>query len=120
MSKNIYEQIKVLQQQISALSRKVAKEPKVITTNTYTLLETDVNNIYTHISGCTVTVPEGIDVTHSSYHTGTVGSVTFVGEGAVAIDNTFSHNSSNGAFAVATLFLYGRDNYILGGNTQHI
>ncbi len=98
----------------------VAKAPKVVSTATYTLLETDVNNIYTNVAGCTITVPAGISLSHSSHHTCTANAdLTFDADGTT-INNWAGDNSSNGQYAVATLFQSSQDVFILGGNTKTV
>lgn len=92
--------------------------PKTITVATYTLEATDVNNIYTQ--ACTVTVPAGLSLAHSSFHTCTaVGDIEFVADDVV-INNYADHNASNGQYAVATLFQTEQDVYILAGNTKAV
>lgn len=98
--------------------RVINNSPNVISGTTYTLQSLDVNNIYTNAAGCTVTVPAGIPLSHCSYHTCIeAASITFVTDGTT-INNYNGDNSSNGQFAVATLFQSSQDVFILGGNTQ--
>lgn len=96
-------------------------EPKIISATTYTLLASDVNNVYTNVSGCEVTVPQGLPLSHNSFHTSIEASdVTFVADGGVVINNYAGHNASNGQYAVATLFQTSQDSFILGGNTKTV
>lgn len=94
--------------------------PKTISGATYTLQSADVNNIYTNVAGCEVTVPAGISLYHSSYHTCIENAdVTFVEDGTT-INNFNGNNASNGQFAVAALFQSSQDVFILGGNTKTV
>lgn len=89
---------------------------KVITGTTYTLMSWDHNNIYTNVSGATLTVPNGLLLPHNSVHTCTSSSaVTFTG--GATINNASSHTKSNGQYAPTSLYAISSNVYILGGNT---
>lgn len=90
---------------------------KTVTTTTYSLLPWDWNNIYTNVAGCTVTVPSGLGIPHSSIHTSTVAAqVTFTASGTT-VSNTLGNTKSNGQYAPASLFALASNIFILGGDT---
>lgn len=95
--------------------------PKIISSTTYTLKSTDINNIYTNAAGCEVTVPSGLSLSHSSHHTSIANAdVTFVAGDNVTINNYADHNASAGQYAPATLFQSSQNVFILGGNTKTV
>jgi hypothetical protein len=100
--------------------------PKVIGATAYTLLPWDWNNVYTANGETTVTVPDDLNIPHSSIHTaiGLTSSVIFTGSKVV---NYNGDDRTNGRWAVASIIgvikpllfpPFEQKYFILGGNTQ--
>lgn len=89
------------------------------TTTSHTLSSSDLGQIICldHASNITITVPTGLGVGfNATFVQKSTGQITFSEDGTT-INNRQSHSKTAGQFAIASLFCYDVNTFILTGDT---